>query len=339
MAKVDFDFGGTQVLVTGGSNGIGLGIARAFRAANARVAITGRKAKVSDYPEDLSGFDYHQAEMTSEADLERLAGSFDRLDVLVNNAGASLMAEDEWKPEVFERALRLHLFASFRLAVRLKDRISKSRIEGGDEFRRLNQIIEENDGAVGLLWHEEVATVAFGYPYLGMRPHTLASLGESGEVIARMLQRFGFVVFRGGSTSGASRRREGTLLEMIEHMRRTRNVIYGLTVDGSKGPPYRMKTGGLVIARECGKPVVLVRTWYRWCLRLPTWDRMAFPLPFNRIRYYLLGPFPVPPSAATSEGLERFRDELEGVLIDLAARSYDDMGQRRPKSLVKRERA
>lgn len=131
MAKIDFDFGGARVLVTGGSNGIGLGIAQAFRAANARVAITGRKAKASDYAADLSGFDYHAAEMTSEADLERLAGSFDRMDVLVNNAGASLMAEDEWKPEVFERALRLHLFASFRLAVRFKDRISQSAIEGG----------------------------------------------------------------------------------------------------------------------------------------------------------------------------------------------------------------
>lgn len=131
MASVNFDFSGTQVLVTGGSNGIGLGIARAFRAAGARVAITGRKAKASDYSQDLAGFDYHQAEMTSEADLERLSGAFDRMDVLVNNAGASLMAEDEWKPEVFERALQLHLFASFRLAVAFKERVSKSAIEGG----------------------------------------------------------------------------------------------------------------------------------------------------------------------------------------------------------------
>lgn len=131
MAKIDFDFSGAQVLVTGGSNGIGLGIARAFRTAGATVAITGRKAKASDYPLDLAGLDYHQAEMTNEADLERLSASFDRMDILVNNAGASLMAEDEWKPEVFERALQLHLFASFRLAVAFKERIAKSRIEGG----------------------------------------------------------------------------------------------------------------------------------------------------------------------------------------------------------------
>jgi lysophospholipid acyltransferase (LPLAT)-like uncharacterized protein len=179
-------------------------------------------------------------------------------------------------------------------------------------------------------------TVAFGYYYLGFRPHTLASLGESGEVISRLLARCGFVVFRGGSTTHRSRRREGALQEMIAHMCATDQVIYGLTVDGSKGPAYRIKTGGIIIARECAKPIVLVRTWYRRCLRLPTWDRMALPLPFNVIRYYLRGPYTVPESARTAAGLEQFRRDLEDDLIDLAAQSYDDMGQRRPANLVKR---
>ena len=210
-----------------------------------------------------------------------------------------------------------------------------SRVEAHD-FVNLKQIITQHNGAVGLLWHEEVMTVAFGYYYLGFRPHTLASLGESGEVIARMLKLCGFVVFRGGSTTGRSRRREGTLQEMIDHMRTHDEVIYGLTVDGSKGPPYRMKTGGLIIARECGKPIVLARTWYKRCLRLPTWDRMAVPLPFNVIGYYLRGPYLVPESAHTEEGLAQFRLELENDLIDLAAESYDDMGQARPANLAKR---
>ncbi|HVO25014.1 MAG TPA: DUF374 domain-containing protein [Candidatus Margulisiibacteriota bacterium] len=210
-----------------------------------------------------------------------------------------------------------------------------SRIEGRD-FVRLKGIIAEHNGAVGLLWHEEVMTVAFGYYYLGFRPHTLASVGESGEVIARMLALCGFVVFRGGSTTGRSRRREGALEEMIAHMRTHDQVIYGLTVDGSKGPPYRMKTGGIIIARECGKPIVLARTWYKRCLRLPTWDRMAVPLPFNVIRYYLRGPYFVPDSACSTPGLEDFRLHLENDLIDLAAQSYDDMGQARPANLVKR---
>jgi len=129
--KTSFDFDGARVLVTGGSNGIGLGIARAFAEANAQVTVTGRRGSASEYDSDLSGFGYRQAEMTDEAGLDELAASFDALDVLVNNAGASLMAENEWDPEVFQRAVSLHLFGSFRLAVRLKDRIAKSGIEGG----------------------------------------------------------------------------------------------------------------------------------------------------------------------------------------------------------------
>ena len=135
-----FDFGGAEVLVTGGSNGIGLGIARAFADANAQVTVTGRRGSASEYDSDLAGFDYRRAEMTDEAGLDELAGSFDSLDVLVNNAGASLMAENEWDPDVFQRAVSLHLFGSFRLAVRLKDRISRSGIEGGGSVLNMSSM-------------------------------------------------------------------------------------------------------------------------------------------------------------------------------------------------------
>lgn len=209
-----------------------------------------------------------------------------------------------------------------------------SRLEGRDAFR-LNDIAREFDGAVSLLWHEEVFTVAYGYPYLGIRGHTLASVGESGEVVSRMLARCGYTVFRGGSSTG-SRRRAGVLEEMIAHMRATPQVIYGLTVDGSKGPAYRMKMGGIVIARDCGKPIALVRTWYRRCIRLRTWDRMAVPLPFNVIRYYLRGPYFVPAEVEGEDGLARFRDRLEDDLVDLALQSYRDAGHRVPANLVKR---
>lgn len=131
MSAVDFDFSGARILVTGGSSGIGLGIATAFVEAGASVTITGRRAAASEYTPDLSAFEYHRAEMTDDADLDALAASMGELDVLVNNAGASLMAEDEWRPATFEKAVRLSLFSSFRLAVAFKDRIARSRLEGG----------------------------------------------------------------------------------------------------------------------------------------------------------------------------------------------------------------
>jgi lysophospholipid acyltransferase (LPLAT)-like uncharacterized protein len=210
-----------------------------------------------------------------------------------------------------------------------------SRVRAKD-FARLHDIIREHDGAVGLLWHEEVFTVAYGYPHLGFRPHTLASLGRIGELITRLLLRCGFVVFRGGSSSKPSRHRADVVPELIEHMRSHHEVIYGLTVDGSQGPPYRMKRGGVVVARECGRPVVLVRTWYRRCLRLPTWDRTAIPLPWNEIVYTIAGPYAVPADAASDAGLTGFVLELEDRLIELALRSYAELGQKPPAALRKR---
>src|SRR5262245_55118632 len=180
-----------------------------------------------------------------------------------------------------------------------------SRVREND-YPRLHEIIREHDGAVGLLWHEEVFTVAYGYHHLGFRPHTLASLGRAGEVITRMLELCGFVVFRGGSSTKRSRRRADVVDDLVEHMRTHREVIYGLTVDGSQGPAYRMKRGGAVIARACGRPVILSRTWYRRSLRLPTWDRTAIPLPWNEIAFYLAGPYPVPADADSEPGLTRF---------------------------------
>ncbi|NNL65093.1 MAG: SDR family oxidoreductase [Myxococcales bacterium] len=131
MQGVRFDFGGRRVLVTGGTSGIGFAVASAFAEAGAEVIVTGRKASASDYDRDLSRFAYRPAEMTDAASLDALAGGIDRLDVLVNNAGANLVARDEWNPDTFAEALNLLLVSSFRLSVALKPLLVESGIEGG----------------------------------------------------------------------------------------------------------------------------------------------------------------------------------------------------------------
>jgi NAD(P)-dependent dehydrogenase (short-subunit alcohol dehydrogenase family) len=129
--RVRFDFSGARVLVTGGSNGIGLGIARAFDAAGAAVSITGTRAAASDYDHDLSAFAYHSLDMRDAEGLDALAASLDSLDVLVNNAGANLMLRNEWKPEVFEEAVRINLFGAFHLSVSCKELLAGSPLDGG----------------------------------------------------------------------------------------------------------------------------------------------------------------------------------------------------------------
>ena len=130
--SVDFDFFGCRVLVTGGSSGIGLGIAGAFAEAGGEVTITGRKPAAGDYDADLSRFDYRQLEVTDRDALDELAAALPALDVLVNNAGANLPGgRNEWEPDVFEESVAINLFSAFRLAVACKAKLAASALEGG----------------------------------------------------------------------------------------------------------------------------------------------------------------------------------------------------------------
>ena len=131
MNALRFDFGGARVLVTGGSNGIGLGIAQAFAVAGARVAITGKRAASTDYEHDLSAFGYHALDVRDGAAIARVMGALDGLDVLVNNAGANTVQPSEWDPEVFEDSLRLNLSSAFRMATAAKPLLRKSTLDGG----------------------------------------------------------------------------------------------------------------------------------------------------------------------------------------------------------------
>ena len=140
MAATHFDFTDSRVLVTGGSNGIGLGIANAFRDAGAEVVITGTRKAASDYDHDLGGFDYHRLELTDEASIAELAASLDRLDVLVNNAGQNLADRDESDPDVFAEVVTINLTATFRLATACRPLLAASTLEGGASVINLGSL-------------------------------------------------------------------------------------------------------------------------------------------------------------------------------------------------------
>jgi len=130
--NASYDYAGAKVLVTGGSNGIGAGIARAFLEAGAEVCITGRRASPADYERDLSGYTYHPLQMTDGTGIEALAGLLEGLDVLVNNAGANMPGgRSEWEPDVFEQSVAINLFGSFRMALACKPLLSASKLDGG----------------------------------------------------------------------------------------------------------------------------------------------------------------------------------------------------------------
>jgi NAD(P)-dependent dehydrogenase (short-subunit alcohol dehydrogenase family) len=129
--NVRFDYQGASVLVTGGTSGIGAGIAAAYRDAGAQVTITGTRASAGDYAEDLSGYRYLQLSLTDNAQITGVAAAVSRLDILVNNAGANFMLQNEYDPDVFEKGLQVNLTSAYRMSQACRAQLAASKLPGG----------------------------------------------------------------------------------------------------------------------------------------------------------------------------------------------------------------
>ena len=110
---IELDFDGMVVLVTGGTKGVGRGIARRFADAGATVAVCSR-SEPDQLPESWTwfGVDLREGE-AAWAMVDAVVDRFGRLDVLVNNAGGSPPADSTTAtPRFTERIVALNLFAA-----------------------------------------------------------------------------------------------------------------------------------------------------------------------------------------------------------------------------------
>jgi NAD(P)-dependent dehydrogenase (short-subunit alcohol dehydrogenase family) len=124
--KASFDYGGKTVLISGGSSGIGLAIAKAFQRSGGDVWITGTRASADHYSHDLEGLTYRQLDMQNGAAIDLLPGQMPFLDVLVNCAGNTIRSEEAYEPENFDKVIAINLSGTFRLSMaalpKLKER-------------------------------------------------------------------------------------------------------------------------------------------------------------------------------------------------------------------------
>jgi NAD(P)-dependent dehydrogenase (short-subunit alcohol dehydrogenase family) len=117
----EFDLQGKTVLITGGSRGLGLALAREFAAEGARLVYTARdEAELERAREDLEGRGAQvlpvPADITDRAQVDELVRAavarFGSVDVLVNNAGIVQVGPMETMTiEDYEQAMAIHFWA------------------------------------------------------------------------------------------------------------------------------------------------------------------------------------------------------------------------------------
>ena len=156
------------------------------------------------------------------------------------------------------------------------------RIEVAEGREHVDALHAGGPPAILALWHDRVILGAY---YTGVRlaragvdVTALTSRSGDGELVARIMRRWGARVVRGSSSAGG----EEAMWALRSVVRRHGSSPI-MVPDGPRGPARRLKRGVLVLARTSGAPVLAMGFASHRHWRLRSWDRMTVPGPFARV--------------------------------------------------------
>lgn len=135
-------------------------------------------------------------------------------------------------------------------------------------------------------WHAQQLMIPAGYR--GTGAHVLISQHGDGEIIARIIARFGHQAVRGSSTRGGA----SALRALIKLGRAGQDLV--VTPDGPKGPRQVAKLGVVQLAKATGLPIVPVAFACSSKHLFSSWDHFMVPYPFSRGLYIYGKPISVP---------------------------------------------
>jgi hypothetical protein len=168
-------------------------------------------------------------------------------------------------------------------------------------------------------WHARLLPLVFTHRRRGIA--VLISRHRDGELVARLIERFGFVTARGSSTRGG----EGGAREMLRLAER--GHLLGISPDGPRGPAEILKPGIVYLASRTGFPVIPVAAAASRSWRLASWDGFRIPWPFARVVVAYGTPIAVP-SGLTEDDVQAWCVRVEGALRGLTGETARRAGER-----------
>jgi lysophospholipid acyltransferase (LPLAT)-like uncharacterized protein len=172
-----------------------------------------------------------------------------------------------------------------------------------------DRLMAEGKSFIFAFWHGDLFLLA--HPHQGVDAVVPASESRDGEIMARLLNRFGYHVVRGSSKRKGVRAAIG----LIDGLRS--GMLPAIAVDGPRGPLHEVKEGVVYLAGKLKAPIIPVtaRAKRYWMLK-QSWDKLIIPAPMTDA--LILYGEPITVNGTSDDEIESKRKELETSLRRLA---------------------
>lgn len=125
-------------------------------------------------------------------------------------------------------------------------------------------------------WHQNIVSIVFSSA--GLKLVAMVSQSKDGEIATLIAKKFGFGTVRGSASRGGHK----ALLELIKSMKV--DFVHGaLTVDGPRGPKYKVKAGIVELAKQTESCILPSISYPKRHYSFRSWDNFRLPKPFTTI--------------------------------------------------------
>ena len=141
--------------------------------------------------------------------------------------------------------------------------------------------------------------------------HAIASRHTDAEIMARILNNWGYGLIRGSTRKGG----KAVVQKMVEVFKNSGTVA--VTNDGPKGPPRIAKAGSTGLALKYNVQIITITGSATKYWQMKSWDRFMLPKPFGKIQLIVSPPLDI------TEELKKPEEEVQ-LLSDFMNHYQDE---------------
>ena len=164
------------------------------------------------------------------------------------------------------------------------------------------------------VWHGRLLFPSWYIRLKTTNLHAIASRHSDAEIMARILNNWGYGLIRGSTRKGG----KAVVQKMAEIFKGA--GIVAVTNDGPKGPPRIAKAGSTGLALKYNVQIITITGSATKYWQMKSWDRFMLPKPFGKIQLIVSPPLDITKELKTAEEEVQLLSDFMNLYQDEADR-------------------